>query len=151
MRQSKKSFDPAHDPSKFCFYDLLELTVATRYGAKPDFGSTFANFQGGAGFQSESDRFKGTATGFMKPRLEGRKQEHTPTGPLSSQNCLNTKITFQQEDKRKAEARREARIAAKKAHVSNMENNIFNAMESADAREQQKIIGRAGLLDRANH
>ena len=30
------------------------------------------------------------------------------------------------EDKRKADARREARIATKKAHISNMENNIFS-------------------------
>ena len=53
----------------------------------------------------------------MKPRMEGKRPEHTPTGPLGAENCLNTKVSFQQEDKKKADARKEARIATKRAHI----------------------------------
>jgi hypothetical protein len=67
MKETKKSFDPAHEP---------KLTVPSRFSAKPDFGSTFGNFQHGTGcaaWLNETDRFKGTSTGFMKPRQEGKK------------------------------------------------------------------------------
>lgn len=53
----------------------------------------------------------------MKARMEGKRPEHTPTGPLAFENGLNTKVTFQMEDKKKADARKEARIATKRAHI----------------------------------
>ena len=49
----------------------LELKIATRYGAKPDFGDTFVNFQPNRqapSFSSEANRFFGTAQGFMEER-----------------------------------------------------------------------------------
>jgi hypothetical protein len=49
--------------------------------------------------------------------MEGKKPEHTPTGPLAHDNVLNTKVSFQQEDKKKADARKEARIATKRTHI----------------------------------
>ena len=61
--------------SNFLF--VLALKKATRFGAKPDFGSTFVNFQqnsGQPGFISEADRFGSTkGSGFTTLQKQGEK------------------------------------------------------------------------------
>ena len=46
VKQTTKDFEPSLQTSKLIFFNNIfsELVVATRFGAKPDFGSTFVNF-----------------------------------------------------------------------------------------------------------
>ena len=84
MNSFKKSFNPS------TYAD--ELKRPSRFGAKPDFGSTFSNYQHPTrcpGFITESSRFQGTANGFMKEKkakMEGTKSSVGPSlvnsGPL---------------------------------------------------------------------
>lgn len=56
VKQIRKGFQPDLDASKSILSHLLELVAPTRFSAKPDFGSTFLNFQqspGDPGFVSE--------------------------------------------------------------------------------------------------
>lgn len=65
MNEFKKTFQPSQ------YSD--QLKVPSRFSAKPDFGSTFVNYQHPErcpGHLEENVRFKGTADGFMKEKKE---------------------------------------------------------------------------------
>ena len=133
MNEFKKTFKPAEYKDRKCnilqidsiilFLSTVELKVPSRFSAKPDFGSTFVNFQHPGrcpGYLEENARFKGTANGFMKEkkeRMEGTRSSigvKQFSGPLQKENCLNTKVAFQAEEKAKADARRAARLSVKR-------------------------------------
>ena len=102
---------------------------------------------------SEADRFAGTAVGFMQERRAAREGNRSPaekTGPLTMTNSINTKICFQQEEKAKADARRQARISIMRKNKETLQSKASEAMVNFDNREQQALINRAARLDRAN-
>lgn len=83
---------------------FLALKKATRFGAKPDFGSTFVNFQhpqNAPGFQSEASRFAGTSNNFLNRRAGEPGQHKFNISSDFVANNLNDKISFQVEDKQK--------------------------------------------------
>jgi len=81
------------------YFFKTALKKATRFGAKPDFGSTFVNFQhpdNAPGFMAEKTRFEGTSNNFLTREC---KASRTETSFKAS--TLNDKVSFQQEDKMK--------------------------------------------------
>jgi len=69
---------------------------------------------------------------------------------LTAKNSINSKLIFQQEEKAKQEARREARLNVKRANAVALESKAKQAMENYDNREQQNIILRGARQDKAN-
>lgn len=90
---------------------FLELVAPTRFSSKPNFGSTFGNFQqekSMPGFISEQQRLgSSTFSGF------GKSTNFSETG-------LNAKLTFQQEDKMKHNKLQDARIKSKRANIDSI-------------------------------
>ena len=72
------------------------------------------------------------------------------TGPLTMANSINTKVSFQLEEKAKADARRDARINIMRKNKETIQSKASEAMVNFDNREQQALINRAARLDRAN-
>ena len=100
----------------FVFYFIVALKKATRFGAKPDFGSTFVNFQhptNAPGHQSEKNRFTGTSNHFLNRQAgePGVAKHSVPSNFVGS--SLNDKISFQQEDKMKKARMNYVRIQTK--------------------------------------
>lgn len=111
LNDMKKKFEPQHDNP---------LKKATRFGAKPDFGSTFVNFQhpdNAPGFMAEKARFEGTSNNFLTREC---KASRTETSFKAS--TLNDKVSFQQEDKMKKQNLHEARLATKRVHNMRIDN-----------------------------
>lgn len=62
---------------------------------------------------------------------------------------VNNKLSFQVEEKARADARREARMNVKRANMANLEERKARDMHSYDNRHQQNIILNAARFDRA--
>jgi hypothetical protein len=113
IKEIYKGFQPDYDASKSL---SQELEPATRFGAKPEFTSTFVNFQQGAGYPghlTEKERFGRTVLGSSFQQ----SFKHT-VGPKvfaqAAENTLNAKIGFQAEDKMRKTLVMEAKIAKKR-------------------------------------
>ena len=116
-------------------YCFLELIAPTRFSAKPNFGSTFGNFQqekNCPGFISEKDRLaKSTSTAWRD-------------------NSLNAKISFQMEDKMRATKLQEARLNSKRANLTSLQDSLSKQTASQDTMYQQKLMMKAQRQDNYN-
>ena len=100
----------------FVFYFFVALKKATRFGAKPEFDSTFANFQhptNAPGHQSERNRFTGTSNHFLNRQAGEPGVAKYSVPPNFVGSSLNDKISFQQEDKMKKARMNYVRIQTK--------------------------------------
>ena len=101
--------------------------MATRFGAKPDFGNTFVNFQhpsNAPGFQSEKQRFAGTSNGFVNRHARDPGQHSGFVATDHQAATLNDKISFQVEDKNRRDRLLQARISSKQAQLAKQSNAI---------------------------
>ena len=79
------------------FFVPIALKKATRFGAKPNFGSTFVNFQhpeNAPGHQSEANRFAGTSNNFLNRQAGEPGVAKHSISPNFVASSLNDKISF---------------------------------------------------------
>lgn len=118
----------------FSYNFFLELIAPTRFSAKPNFGSTFGNFQqekNMPGFISEQQRLgRSTFSTF------GKSTNWSESG-------LNAKVTFQMEDKQKQSKLQEARLQSKRANIENTQSSVLMQTAVSDTMYQQKLMVKA--------